>query len=184
MTKRALTVIGLVAALLPIALFGQGKGVKVLLNNGQEIEGELLSVRDSSLVISTLEDSDIKDLSTQTAGLIAVRNQDIFHVILKGRSNILKGMGLGTLIGGGFGGFLGLASGDDPPGWFSFTAGEKAAMGAIAFGAVGFLVGTIAGVASSSGDEIVEPLLNQDFSSLRPIARFPDKEPEFLKKIK
>ncbi len=182
--KLVFAVIGLLLTYPMDCILAQGADVVLLVKSGEEISGELLSVRDSSLIISTLEDADIKELSTQRAGILAVRNEEVFHVVIKGKSNILKGMGLGTLIGGGFGGFLGLASGDDPPGWFSMTAGEKAAVGAIAFGAVGFLVGTIAGVASSSGDEIVEPLLNQDFSSLKPVAKFSEKEPEFLKKIR
>ena len=122
--------------------------------------------------------------STQSAGIIAVRNEEILHVVIKGKSNVLKGMGLGTLIGAGGGALLGFASGDDPPGWFSFTAGEKAEMGAVGLGAVGLVVGTVVGVASSSRDKIVEPLLDQDFSSLRPVARFSKEEPELLKKIK
>lgn len=183
-TKQAFMVIGILAVPLTGTLFGQGKEVRVLLNNGQEIEGELLSVRDSSLVVSTLEDFDPDDQVAQTRGIITLGNQEILRVVLKGESKILKGMGLGTLIGGGFGAALGFASGDDPPGWFSLTAGEKSVAGGIVFGAVGFIIGTVAGLASSSRDKIVEPLPDQDFSSLRPFAKFPEKEPEFLKQIR
>ena len=59
-----------------------------------------------------------------------------------------KGARIGLLIGGPIGFVLGLASGDDPPGgFFSLSAGEKAAFGFLALGFVGSIVGSIAGAA-------------------------------------
>ena len=59
-----------------------------------------------------------------------------------------KGAGIGLLIGGPIGFVIGLASGDDGPGgFFSLSAGEKAAFGFLALGFVGSIVGSIAGVA-------------------------------------
>ena len=46
------------------------------------------------------------------------------------------------------GAVIGLASGDDPPGFLSFTAEEKAALGAFVFGGLGGVIGLIAGTAS------------------------------------
>ncbi len=78
-----------------------------------------------------------------------------------------KGAGNGFLIGGAIGFVLGLASGDDPPGWFSFTAGEKAAIGAVAFGFIGAVIGSIAG-AASPGDRWEEVPLDRLRVSFRP----------------
>ncbi len=61
------------------------------------------------------------------------------------RSNFLPGLGWGFLAGAVIGGVAGGASGDDPPGWFSMTAEEKAVGGAIVFGTMGALVGGIVG---------------------------------------
>jgi hypothetical protein len=66
------------------------------------------------------------------------------------RSNFLPGLGWGFFAGAVIGGIVGFASGDDPPGWFSMTAGEKAAAGAIGFGALGALVGGISGALTHS----------------------------------
>jgi hypothetical protein len=162
----------------------EGAEVVLLLNNGQEIKGELVSVRDSAVVISTIEDIDEKELASQTASISVIKNQEILHVTVKGKSNLLKGMGLGTLIGVGSGALLGLASGDDPPGWFSFSAGEKAAALGILLGGAGFIVGTIAGVISSKGSKEIEPLPDLDFSSLKSVARYPAGEPGYLREIK
>ncbi len=56
--------------------------------------------------------------------------------------------GIGLLAGAFSGAFIGLASGDDPPGFLSFTAEEKAALGAFVFGGLGGVIGLIAGTAS------------------------------------
>ncbi len=68
---------------------------------------------------------------------------------LLGRSPRARmGAGIGLLIGAFSGAFIGLASGDDPPGFLSFTAEEKAALGAFVFGGLGGVIGLIAGTAS------------------------------------
>ncbi len=68
---------------------------------------------------------------------------------LLGRSSRARmGAGIGLLIGAFSGALIGLASGDDPSGFLSFTAGEKAALGAFVFGGLGGVIGLIAGTAS------------------------------------
>ena len=62
----------------------------------------------------------------------------------RGRS-ALRGAGFGLLIGGVGGAFSGLISGDDEPGWFAFTAEEKALIGGIAFGGMGTVLGGVIG---------------------------------------
>jgi hypothetical protein len=67
-------------------------------------------------------------------------------VSIERRRNTLKGLGTGTLVGAGAGALLGLASGDDPPGTFlAFTAGEKAGILGVFFGATGAVIGLISG---------------------------------------
>jgi hypothetical protein len=162
----------------------QGADVILLLKTGHQISGELLSVSDSTLIISTLGEVDIKVLSTQSAGIIAVRNEEIFHMVIKGKSNVLKGMILGTLVGVGFHVLVGLAAGANPLKAYFTDADPEARKAGVTYGALGLTVGTIAGIASSSRDKVIDPLLHQDFSFLRSFARFSDEEPQFLKKIK
>lgn len=160
----------------------EGAKVVLFLSDGQEVTGELLSVMDSALVISTVEGADGESLQTQSWSLLVVRNQEILYVVVKGESKVLKGMGIGFLAGATLGASIGLASGDDPKNqFFSFTAGEKAEMGGIAFGGIGWLVGTIAGIASSTRDKVVEPLENIGFSSLKPLARNQGTVPDSLR---
>ena len=157
-----------------------GATVAILLSTGETITGELLSVRDSSIIISTSESFDERELES----IATIRNQDIETVIIEGESKVLQGMGLGVLIGGGIGALIGLASGDDTQGFIRFSAGEHAAIGAVLFGGVGFVIGTIAGIATSTGDKMMEALMDYDFSSLKTVARFPVGEPEYLRAIK
>ena len=53
----------------------------------------------------------------------------------------LRGGAIGLLVGAGVGAVIGLASGDDTPCWIACTASEKAAIGAVMFGAVGAVIG-------------------------------------------
>ena len=75
-------------------------------------------------------------------------------------SSARKGAGIGLLIGAATGAVIGFASGDDGPGWFSFTAEEKAALGAVGLGGLGAVIGLIAG-AASSGERWEEVPLNR-----------------------
>jgi len=57
----------------------------------------------------------------------------------------LQGAGIGVLVGVTAGVISGFASGDDPPGWFSFTAEDKAVIGGTVLGVVGLAVGAVVG---------------------------------------
>jgi len=59
-----------------------------------------------------------------------------------------RGAGIGFLIGGGTGALIGLMSGDDPPGFMSFSAGEKAVVLGGALGLLGTLIGVIGGASN------------------------------------
>jgi len=165
----------------------EGAEVVLLRRNGQEMQGELLSVRDSSLVISTLEDFNPKDLTARTKGIVAIRNTEIVRVIIKGRSNVVKGMLIGTVAGAGFGALIGYASGDDSPsGWGSFalTAEEKALVLGALFGGIGFLYGTVGRIMGPSPDQEIVAYKILGYSDLNKFARYRVYEPEFLRELK
>jgi hypothetical protein len=58
----------------------------------------------------------------------------------------LGGFALWGMVGGAGGLVIGFASGDDPPGWFSSTAEEKALMGAVLMGGLSGITGALAGL--------------------------------------
>ncbi len=65
------------------------------------------------------------------------------------KSRFLQGLGYGFLVGAVTGTVIGAASGDDDPSqFFSMTAGEKAAVGAVSLGLLGGIVGGVIGLSS------------------------------------
>jgi hypothetical protein len=60
--------------------------------------------------------------------------------------SLLRGAAYGLAAGTVGGGIAGYAQGDDPEGWFSFTAEENAALGAFLGGTTGLVVGAVAGL--------------------------------------
>jgi hypothetical protein len=68
-----------------------------------------------------------------------------------------KGMGVGLLLGAGLGAMIGLASGDDEPGWFSLGAEDKAVMVGAALGVVGAVGGLLAGLSGTDRWASVTP---------------------------
>jgi hypothetical protein len=174
--KPNLLFLGILLTIAVTNTSAQGADVVLFLNDGREISGELLVVMDSSLVISFVS-VDRKEVFEKDT---VVRNQEILHVIVKGKSNILKGMGEGIIIGGGIGVLLGFLSGDDEEGFIRFTAAEKALALGVVLGGAGLIIGTIAGIASSASDRHIEPLGNRDFSILKPIARYQKSQWELL----
>lgn len=68
----------------------------------------------------------------------------------------LKGMGGGALATGAAFGLIGLMSGDDSPNqWFAMTAGQKGALGLVVGGALGAIVGLVAGIAGGDTEHCI-----------------------------
>jgi hypothetical protein len=192
--------LAVVAALLALPmsqLFAQGTRIVLGLRNQEVITCRLLSVRDSALVVSTNEARG-NHIDAKSVRIIVVKNQDIRYVLIKGKSRALLGMGIGLLIGAGTGAMIGHAEGDDEPcyesteGWSFFpncwglqlTAEGKAVIGGILGGITGSLVGTIVGGAASKEDNIIYPHMHHDLSALKSLAKFPEKEPDYLSAVK
>jgi hypothetical protein len=79
--------------------------------------------------------------------LATVDRSDItgLDVSVERERKVLKGLGVGALVGAGTGVVIGLASGDDEGTFLAFTAEEKALVMGIGLGAVGGVVGLIVG---------------------------------------
>lgn len=79
----------------------------------------------------------------------AIARMDLSRGRRSAGGRLLNGAGIGLLVGGLGGALIGLVSGDDQSqGFGSFTATEKAALGGIGLGALGFVVGAAVGLAS------------------------------------
>ncbi len=109
------------------------------------ITGKLFLTGDSSITIIPDVNDDGKLMISDTVNKLVVPVSRIMTLKLHRRGGAGQGIVVGGSIGLFVGGILGYADGDDPPGWFSMTAGEKAATGAV----LGFIPGALIGLAAS-----------------------------------
>ena len=153
----------------------QGTDVVVLLKSGQEIEGKLVSVRDSSVLIAVEDEETSPGLSTGIKGILAIKDTVISGVTIERGSHVFLGMGVGYLGGALIGGVI---ESIGEPG-DQVAAGLAAGIG----GFVGALAGGIVGAFLHSDIE-VNLSVPAERSALKKLARFPDKEPKSFQVIK
>ena len=115
------------------------RGAKLIVTktNGQQIKGELITVKPNSLLLLNTEG---KDESIDIA--------DIKVITIVKKSKVGKGALYGLLIGGVIGALEGIREGKDA---FIFSSSELAAMGALVFGLLGALLG--AGIEAVAGTD-------------------------------
>ncbi len=123
------------------------RGAKLIVTkkDGQQIRGELITVKPNSLL---LLDTEGKDVSVDIVDIKVIR-------IVK-KSNVGKGALYGLLIGGAAGALLGFASGDDESDFLlNFTAEEKALIAGASLGITGLILGVTIG-ATSGKDKTIQ----------------------------
>jgi hypothetical protein len=124
------------------------RGARIVVTNldGTTVSGELLAVKDETLII--------KDGAA--SGGVSANLKDVRSVRIVRRSKLLSGTGLGALIGGGVGAGLGLLSYDETGNaWFTpENRGQGALWGAAAGGVCGALLGLILGAAAGADETV------------------------------
>jgi hypothetical protein len=100
--------------------------------------------------VFTVTDTGTRTLVLRDSGgaqvVVPLAEVEKLEVRRSGRGhNAMRGAGLGLLTFGIGGALLGIAEGDDPPGIMSFSAPEKAMIGALVFGGIGLVGGAIIG---------------------------------------
>jgi len=148
--------------------------VTLLLKDRTEINGELLSVRDSTMIICTEYLATEEGLSKLIYPITAVRNDEIWDLTIEGSSYVWIGTGVGMLVGTGIGYAISTSVhnyGKYLPLPILFIVGAS----------FGYLIGD----AVSTYDIILHDIPHSyDFSLLKPLARYSDEEPEYLRAIK
>jgi len=86
------------------------------------------------------------------------------------RRHTLEGASIGLVIGVAAGVISGYVAGDDPPGWVSFSAEDKATIGGAVLGGAGLIVGTIVG--SNHVNETWQPIRIVPRASVSPRPSF------------
>lgn len=165
--------------------------VRVTLMTGESLKGEILSVREQTVLLTTRYGAG-EDVLVDNKSLVRVVDVKLIkEVALPGSSHIVHGMGIGMFAGCLVGCLIGGSQEashqngvDEAFGWMAW--GEKnsnAGSGALIGGLAGTAVGAGVGVATSSDDIILFGPNKRDLAALRSLARYSAEEPEFLKSI-
>jgi hypothetical protein len=151
-----------------------GAEVILSLKYGEKISGELLSVRDSTMIICTEHSATEEELASLKYPITAVRNDEMQEITIEGSDYVWIGLGIGIVVGTGIG--YAAAKASNSVGGIIILVG-----GAI----VGIIGGPIIGNALSTEEFILQEIPpGYDMTFLKPLARYPDEEPEYLREIK
>lgn len=160
-----------------------GAKVFILMENGKEYSGELLRVRNSSLILCEKYGANEDELSEFDYTLYSIKNQNIKIIELKGENHLIAGLVFGGLIGITLGIFVGVAIDYTP---FDKPTANAASIFLVA-GGTGMLIGGIIGGNNTTFDEVIYKYTNSDeydFTQLNIYARYGGDEPEYLRKTK
>ncbi|UCH66042.1 MAG: hypothetical protein JSW63_02605 [Ignavibacterium sp.] len=169
-----------------------GAEVIIDLNGGRRYNGELLSVRDSTILLCEKYGASEKELENSNNLIRIIKNHDIKLIEVQGESKILQGAAIGAGAGVAVGAAIGLAAGDDEGsskvGFFRlrYTAEQKALGCACLLGSLGTIIGLIAGSIESTYDTVVYDYMileDYDFTQLNIFSRYEGDEPDYIKSI-
>jgi len=131
-----------------------------------------LSVRDSTMTICKEYSATEEELAKLIYSITVVKNDEIGELTIEGSSYIWTGIIGGQLVGG----LIGI-----------FVAEEGLAIlaGLMVGGALGIIGGGIIGYILSTEEYILQEIPpDYNLSILKPLSRYPDEEPEYLKAIR
>ena len=159
-----------------------GAKAYIEMKDGTEYRGELLIVRNSTMIVCEEYDADEPELADSVYDIYVLNNSDIKLIELYVGNYLGEGMAVGCLAGGAVGLAAYSESGPDPYGFVGLHNMGVATVGGFVGGIIGGTIGFI-----STDYEVVyeyaEPN-EYDFKQLNVYARYVIGEPEFLKKIK
>ena len=161
-----------------------GAEITISIKNGEEINGELLSVRDSTITLCTEYSATEEELAKFKYSIITVRNDEIQELTIEGSSYVWTGLFIGIGVGTGIGVIIGriIERGDS-------SSDEYEGLITAGLGMIGFITGAIAGPTVGYSHSTEEFILQEippgyDMTFLKPLARYPDEEPKYLRAIK
>jgi len=163
-----------------ISGYQKGAEVSAYMNDGREISGELLSVKESSILILKPDcDENLNNLDC----VIHRKASEIDKLIIKGNSNVGWGIGLGLLASLVAAAFI-YSSNYDSNSWLAGVAAYNKSKTPVILSSIGLItLGTTVGILTSTPDKTIEPFSENDIVGLSSYSRFPEREPDRLKKV-
>jgi hypothetical protein len=145
-----------------IAKERRGADLVITKTDGQQVKGELIAVKPSSLLL----------LDSQTGADVSIEIEHIKHVTLEKKSKSIQGTGLGLAIGGGAGAVFGVLMYDviyidlDKAGYAALFGAAGAVLGGVIGGIIGANKGKdetiqVEGKSDTEIKEILEKLRRQ-----------------------
>ena len=151
---------------------GVGVEVTLLLKNADEVNGELLSVRDSTIILCSEYSAAEADLVMLTYPIILIPNYEIEELTIEGSNWVWEGVGTG---------FFAVLIPAIITGPHYDEAAAALFTGIVIWGPV---IGGIAGYILSTEEYVMEEISpNYNWSILKLLSRYPDEEPEYLRAI-
>ena len=151
-----------------------GAEITLSLQNGSKINGELLSVRDSSLILCTEYAASAEEIMNSTYPVLLVKNNVIQELTLEGNAYIWPGIAGGAIVGTTIGTLIGKAS-DEP---FAGIAGMMQGF------FIGLSIGWIIGYDLSTKEYVLQEIPpGYNFYFIKNLGRYVEKEPQYLKAI-
>jgi len=148
-----------------------GAEISLLLRDGTETYGELLSIRDSTMTMCKEYSVTEEELARFTYPISIIINNEIQELTIEGSSYVWTGMVGGNLVGG----LIGILVAEE---------GLAIIAGIVVGGALGIIAGGITGYALSTEEYILQEIPSDyNWSILKPLSRYPDEEPEYLRAI-
>lgn len=183
-------VLGLTLASLSVGVEVQtpvGPEVSVMLASGEKYNGEILAVRDSSVVFSTVHGATKDELAAARGTIRILAHSEILTLGVPGSSNFWLGSVLGCATGGLIGYWIGNSqevkeqkSNDCSGNHFACEKEANAIGGSLIGACAGTGIGALVGSGIKDKIDLISPQ-NRDFSVLKGLARYKKEEPEFLR---
>ena len=156
-----------------------GVKVSLLLNNGNEVNGELLSIRDSTMILCSEYSATEEELAKLTYPILLFPNNEIHQLTIEGSNWVWEGIAAGA-VAGTVSMYFGHAI-------ITYSSQEDSEEGRRLYSILFSLciaAGWGIGYALSTEEYVLQEIPpDYNWFILKPLARYPEEEPKYLKSI-
>jgi hypothetical protein len=155
------------------------KEVDIILIGGAKVAGEILAMRDSSIVIAIPAGLSQEELVAEPNMVTVIQDSQINNVKAVGSSHTILGLLLGMPIGA----LTGCVIGSNHPDETNNIFNGYALGGGLRGCALGALAGAAVGYSLKTGSDLLISPSRRDFRILDRVARYPIVEPQYLRSL-
>ena len=186
MTSRPLFCLFVLSAFCTTPLFAGGAKLTITTRNNQEISGELLYAKDSTLIISTQANVHTEILKKHPEYIVKVERKDILEIRQSGESFLTIGIILGFAAGIAIGTLVSYepeSGGDLGSSGSNFNPNGSGAKMLIYCGAGGASLGALAGGTAATKDHDLDLNHIGSFTHIENFSRYGGHPPDFIERL-